>query len=76
MGNKLFQQLSVSYIVKGLLEYLKHRFLFIHGNLIRLFLIMFRLTSQTTTLSTCLHRWGGLCASEMLVSLSPARGTL
>jgi hypothetical protein len=68
MGSNLFQLLNVDYTVKGLLEYLNYSSLSIHGNLTRPFLIVFKLTSQTTTLSTCLHRWGGLCAGKMLVS--------
>ena len=53
MGSNLFQLLNVDYTVKGHLDYSS---LSIHGNLTRPFLIVFKLTSQTTTLSTCLHR--------------------
>ena len=76
MGSNLFQLLNADYTVKGLLEYLDYSSLSIRGNLTRPFLIVFKLTSQTTTLSTCLHRWGGLCASEMLVSLLQALSML
>ena len=55
MGSNLFHLLNVDYTVNGLLEYLYYSSLSIHGNLTRPFLIVFKSTSQITTLSTCLH---------------------